>query len=113
LQAKVQVLQDQLNDALGDASLARRREENLKAETAQVNAKLEDRTRELARAQRANELAEEASARDSNPGADRAASEAVIRRLDNERQYLKSQLESEITCRDELRAALATATRQL
>lgn len=36
-----------------------------------------------------------------------------MRRLDNERQYLKSQLQSEITCKDELREALATATRQL
>lgn len=37
----------------------------------------------------------------------------MLRRLDNERQYLKSQLQSEITCKDELREALSTATRQL
>lgn len=61
---------------------------------------------------RADELAE-ARAADSESSADRAAREAVVRRLDNERQYLKSQLQSEITCRDELREALATATRQL
>lgn len=33
--------------------------------------------------------------------------------MENERQYLKSQLQSEITCKDELREALTTATRQL
>lgn len=61
---------------------------------------------------RADELAE-ARAADTESSADRAAREAVVRRLDNERQYLKSQLQSEITCKDELREALATATRQL
>lgn len=61
---------------------------------------------------RADELAE-ARAADTESSADRAAREAVVRRLDNERQYLKSQLQSEITCKDELREALGTATRQL
>ncbi|CAM9333908.1 unnamed protein product [Sphacelaria rigidula] len=112
-QSKLQVLQDQLNDSLGDLSMARRREESLKAELAQAAAKLDGRTEELEKAQsRANDLAE-ARAADSESTADRAAREAVVRRLDNERQYLKSQLQSEITCRDELREALATATRQL
>lgn len=45
------MLQDQLNDALGDVSLTRRREENLKAELVQTTTKLEDRTAELAKAQ--------------------------------------------------------------
>lgn len=61
---------------------------------------------------RADDLAA-ARAADTESSADRAAREAVVRRLDNERQYLKSQLQSEITCKDELREALATATRQL
>lgn len=51
IQSKVQTLQDQLNDALGDLSLARRREEALKAEVAVTAAKLEDRGAELAKAQ--------------------------------------------------------------
>lgn len=50
-QSKVQTLQDQLNDALGDLSMARRREETLKAELARAEAKLEDRAMELAKAQ--------------------------------------------------------------
>lgn len=61
---------------------------------------------------RADDLAE-ARAADAESSEDRAAREAMVRRLDNERQYLKSQLQSEITCKDELREALATATRQL
>ncbi|CAM9178368.1 unnamed protein product [Scytosiphon promiscuus] len=113
VQSKVQALQDQLSDALGDMSMARRREEALKAELALVGAKLEDRGTELAKAQsRADDLAG-ARAADTESSADRAAREAVVRRLDNERQYLKSQLQSEITCKDELREALTTATRQL
>lgn len=51
IQSKVQVLQDQLNDSLGDLSMTRRREESLKAELGQAAAKLEGRTEELARAQ--------------------------------------------------------------
>ncbi|CAM9090655.1 unnamed protein product [Hapterophycus canaliculatus] len=113
VQSKVQSLQDQLSDALGDLSMARKREEALKAEVALAGAKLEDRGAELEKAQsRADDLAA-ASAADTESSADRAAREAMIRRLDNERQYLKSQLQSEITCKDELREALAKATRQL
>lgn len=41
------------------------------------------------------------------------AHDAVIRRLDNERQYLKSQLTSEITHKGELRKALTTCQQQL
>lgn len=51
VQSKVQALQDQLSDALGDLSMARRREEALKAEVAVAGAKLEDRRAELAKAQ--------------------------------------------------------------
>lgn len=47
----MQTLQDQLNDALGDLSMSRRREEALKAEVAVSAAKLEDRGVELAKAQ--------------------------------------------------------------
>lgn len=51
VQSKVQALQDQLSDALGDLSMARRREEALKAEVTVAGAKLEDRGTELAKAQ--------------------------------------------------------------
>lgn len=47
----MQTLQDQLRDALGDLSMARRREEALKADVAVATAKLEDRGAELAKAQ--------------------------------------------------------------
>ena len=43
----------------------------------------------------------------------RAASDAMLRRLENERQYLKSQLTSEVTCKGELQAALDAVTRRL
>ena len=41
------------------------------------------------------------------------SNEATIRRLDNERQYLKSQLASEITHKNELQTALTQAQTQL
>lgn len=47
----MQALQDQLSEALGDLSMARRREEVLKAEVVQTSAKLEDRGAELSKAQ--------------------------------------------------------------
>lgn len=47
----MQTLQDQLSDALGDLSMARRREEALKADVTVAAAKLEDRGAELAKAQ--------------------------------------------------------------
>lgn len=50
-QSKVQALQDQLNDALGDLSMARRREEAMKVELTRAEAKLEDRATELTKAQ--------------------------------------------------------------
>lgn len=47
----MQALQEQLSEALGDLSMARRREEALKGELTQVTAKLEDRGADLAKAQ--------------------------------------------------------------
>lgn len=51
MQSKVQTLQDQLSEALGDLSMARRREEALKADVAVATTKLEDRGAELTKAQ--------------------------------------------------------------
>lgn len=51
VQSKVQVLQDQLSDALGDLSTARRREEAQKAELVHAATKLEHRGAELAKSQ--------------------------------------------------------------
>lgn len=61
VQSKVQTLQDQLSDALGDLSMARRREEALKAEVAVMATKLEDRGTELAKAQVISQQATNAS----------------------------------------------------
>jgi len=45
------------------------------------------------------------------PRAKLATSEAMLRRLDNERIYLKSQLQTEITCKNELQETLDQAHR--
>lgn len=47
----MQVLQDQLSDAIGDLSTARRKEEALKTELVHATTKLEDRGAELAKSQ--------------------------------------------------------------
>lgn len=92
LQARVSGLQNQLQDASQDVALARQREEAAKSATAKAMAHqastraeaemLRSQVEEL-RKQR-DEIAEKESNKHTN--------EAIMRRLDNERQYLKSQV---------------------
>ncbi|CAM9299338.1 unnamed protein product [Chrysoparadoxa australica] len=113
LQTKVQTLQDQMADALGDVTLSKRQQEASRAEVQQLEAKLELKSADVAKLkQRISELCQQRS-RDEDSLASHAGTEAVIRRLDNERQYLKSQLESELTCKGELQEALDKSSRQL
>jgi septal ring factor EnvC (AmiA/AmiB activator) len=70
-----------MNKALAHQSALRVELEQIKAQLQEIN---EEKEKELAK----------------NSG--KANNEAVIRRLDNERQYLKSQLASEITHKNEV-----------
>jgi hypothetical protein len=75
--------------------------------------RLQERDADVARALARADTAVQALAAAEAAAAATAGSEAVLRRLDNERQYLRSQLESELTCKSELQEALDRAQRQL
>jgi chromosome segregation ATPase len=113
LQTRVMMVQGQLNEAFQESTIMKQREENLKQQSAKANAQQAALKSEIdqLRAQ-VNDLRDEKEqilSKDMN----KHSSEAVIRRLDNERQYLKSQLASEITLKNELQTALSAAQNQL
>jgi len=113
LQTKMKMMQGQLQDAFSDGSLLKQREEAAKlaaskAQSAQsiLRAEIEQLRQQVIEAR---ELKEQAEMESGN----KQSSDAVIRRLDNERQYLKSQLASEITHKNEMQSALAKCQHQL
>lgn len=113
LQARFMSMQSQLQDAQQESILAKQREESIKTvnnkalahqaalrtEMDQLRLQLEDVKNE-----RDRELANQSN---------KQSADATIRRLDNERQYLKSQLASEITHKNEVQNALTRSQLQL
>jgi hypothetical protein len=81
--------------------------------TTTLTQRLQERDADVARALARADTAVQSLAAAEAAAAATAGSEAVLRRLDNERQYLRSQLESELTCKSELQEALERAQRQL
>ena len=90
-----------------------RREDAARSETNKLNATLGSVLAQVAGQERLEEEVRDARQREEEANAKRAASEALLRRLDNERSYLRSQLTSEVTLKNELQATLDGATRQL
>eukprot|EP01038_Epipyxis_sp_PR26KG_P004884 gene4884-6841_t len=113
LQSKLMVTQGQLQETIQDSQQSKLREESAKAaankslahQTA-LRTEIEGLRNQLQamRDEKEQELAREAG---------KQSNEAMIRRLDNERQYLKSQLASEITHKNELQSALNRCQQQL
>ena len=106
-------LQAQLSDALNDAAMARRREDAARGEASKLSTMLETVQEDDAQRTDAEFEISEARRKEEEAHAKRAAAEAVVRRLDNERAYLRSQLTSEVTLKNELTETLDNATRQL
>ena len=113
LQAKMQLMQGQLQDAFSDGSLLKQREEAAKAAAAKaqsaqsmLRAEIDQLRQQVMEAREEKDKLEIASGSKQN-------NDAIIRRLDNERQYLKSQLASEITHKNEMQSALAKCQHQL
>jgi len=113
LQAKMQLMQGQLQDAFSDGSLLKQREEAAKAAAAKaqsaqsiLRAEIDLLRHQVMEAREEKDRLEIASGSKQN-------NDAIIRRLDNERQYLKSQLASEITHKNEMQTALAKCQHQL
>ncbi|OQS04939.1 hypothetical protein THRCLA_02868 [Thraustotheca clavata] len=115
LQSKVVQLQANITDLVSDLSAARNKEDNAKLSTekmAEENARLYKRIAELELSN--EELTETINGTKSSlDDANRANLEATLRRLTHERQYLKSQMEGEARCKDELQLRLQEITAQL
>jgi chromosome segregation ATPase len=113
LQGKVAALQAQLGDAMQDIAQARKKEEAARGETGKERSKISSIQHELNMANNELENAKEEINILKENTSNAAANEAMLRRLDNERQYLKNQLTSEVTCKNELQETLERTTRQL
>ena len=113
LQGKVAALQAQLGDAMQDIAQARKKEEAARGETSKERSRISSVQHELNMANNELENAKEEIAILKENSSNAAANEAMLRRLDNERQYLKNQLTSEVTCKNELQETLERTTRQL
>ncbi|GMH51794.1 hypothetical protein TL16_g01087 [Triparma laevis f. inornata] len=113
LQSKVAALQAQLGDAMQDIAMSRKKEEAARGETSKERSRISSVQHELNMAQNELETAREEVAILKENSSNNSANEAMLRRLDNERQYLKNQLTSEVTCKNELQETLERTTRQL
>jgi len=113
LQTKLMMVQGQLQEAYQDSTIIRQKEEasrNAAAKSQSQQAVLKNEIEQLrSTIQEMREERDKQMAKDVN----KHSNEATIRRLDNERQYLKSQLASEITHKNELQTALNEAQTQL
>ncbi|GMH66148.1 hypothetical protein TrST_g11447 [Triparma strigata] len=113
LQSKVAALQAQLGDAMQDIAMSRKKEEAARGETSKERSRISSVQHELNMAKNELESAREEVAILKENSSNNSANEAMLRRLDNERQYLKNQLTSEVTCKNELQETLERTTRQL
>ena len=113
LQGKVAALQAQLGDAMQDIAQARKKEEAARGETGKERSRISSMQHELNMANNELDNAREEMNILKENSSNAAANEAMLRRLDNERQYLKNQLTSEVTCKNELQETLERTTRQL
>lgn len=113
LQMKMHSMQGQLSDAHEQEILAKQREESARsiaAKSAAQQAALKTELEQLRiQVQQMREEKETEILRETG----KQSQDAVIRRLDNERQYLKSQLASEVTHKSELQTAYMQCQQQL
>ena len=113
LQAKMASVRGELKDAFEETALAKHNEDVARAHAAKTVAQQTALRAEIEQLrEQLDGVREEREAEAASKGA-KHNQEAVIRRLDNERQYLKSQLASEITLKNELHEALSACQTQL
>merc|ERR1719399_2291749 len=110
LKEKVMQLQSQMSDMIQDCTLAKKKEEQARLDATRANEQCEflgEETAKLNRALEELQLKQSQQADASGTGeAHRAAMEAMMRRVENEREYMKSQLDTELECKEQLQAAL-------
>ena len=96
LQSKMMMLQNQLQDSLQDNSLSKQKEEAAKLATAKALAYQAATRTEADQLKKQIEEMRKLKEDESDIELNKYSNEAVMRRLDNERQYLKSQVK--ISC---------------
>ena len=111
LQSRVAALQAQVTDAHNDMAVAKRREDAARGEATRLSAQLSAAHTDLTKQQEYEDEMAECRRVQEEAEAKRSAAEAMLRRLDNERSYLRSQLTSEVTLKNELQATLDQATK--
>jgi chromosome segregation ATPase len=113
LQTRMMSVQGQLQDAFQEASMAKQREDSAKTAVAKANAQQIALKTEIEELKSNLQRMKDERDREISDAVSKQSYEATVRRLDNERQYLKSQLASEITHKNELQAALLQCQQQL
>jgi hypothetical protein len=113
LQAKMMSVQGQLKDAYDETSLARQREESARATVAKSQAQMVALKTEIQQLRDQLNLMREEKEQELAKAGAKQNQDAALRRLENERQYLKSQLASEITLKNELQEAMFQCQQQL
>ena len=111
LRTKLGLLQTQVQEAQVEATLSRQREEASRSAALKTLSQLSVAKAESERL--AAQVQELRLHREMPAGETKQSQEAALRRLDNEKQYLKSQLTSEITLKNELQSALTHSQHQL
>lgn len=113
MQTKVSVMQNQMQEALQDSAAAKHKEESMRANANRLEVQLMAARRDIE--QYRKEIAELRQTLEEydQRQASQASTDATIRRLDNERQYLRSQLTSEITHKAEIQESLLATQQQL
>jgi chromosome segregation ATPase len=114
LQAKVAMLQGSMTELIQDCELAKRKEEQARLEALRFEAEHAALAAQREEMQdRLEELQETVSAAATSvDDAKQATLEATLRRMENEQKYLKSQLTSEMKCKEALEASLQQVTEQ-
>ena len=113
LQSKFHMLQGQLQESLQDNSLSKQREEAAKANALKAQAQQANLRAELEHTKNSLEDLRTQKEEGATKESTQKSNEALLRRLDNERTYLKNQLSSEMTHKNELQGALRQCQQQL
>jgi hypothetical protein len=117
MQEKVLQMQSQISDLVQDSALAKKKEDKAKLEATRAQEEAAFLAKEVHKLTRAVEDADSKLASSVYGGgeggagaeeAQRASMEAMLRRVENERHYLKSQLDTEVECKNALETALET-----
>ena len=102
LEGKIATLQVQLGDSVQDISRARKKEEIARSDFMREQKRLRALQKDFAAVRVENESIREEIRLLRESKNDESTNEAMLRRLDNERRYLKNQLQNEVNIKKEL-----------